>query len=324
MNTFTRRLFLTTALVGSVLSTAIAASAETKLVAIANFGEHPQLNAVVEGVQAAILKAGIDAKFTVDHVNFDATLLPQMFAKIEASDPDMIVAVTTPVAQNMLNIFGDSGKPMLFGAVTDPVAAELVPSWDQGGKNITGVADALDIKATVEFIHRLFPDAKSIGVPYNPAEANDIATLKLFETHAPAFGLEIKSVGVDNTNDIMARITSLANQADVVYGPASNMIQPAIAAVASAANQSGTPVVNMDQGPVTEGMVAAGFTVSYGRIGELVGEMAVRILNGEAAADIAPQGPSFEDHSMVISRSAMASIGKEIPAEFADCDCIVD
>jgi putative ABC transport system substrate-binding protein len=324
MNIFFRKLTIAASLVGTVVLTAGSALADTKKISIANFGAHPQLDVVVEGFKSAIDASDVDVEYTVDHVNFDATLLPQMFAKIQASEPDMVFSITTPVAQNMLNLFGDSGIPMLFGAVTDPVAAELVPSWDAGGKNITGVADALDIRATLEFIHQLFPDAKTVGVPFNPSEANDLATLKLFEENAAEFGMSIESVGVDNTNDIMARVTSLAGKSDVIYGPASNMIQPAIAAVASAANQAGKPVVNMNDGPVREGVVAAGFTVSYHRIGELAGEMAVRILKGEAAENIAPKGPRFEDHIRVISKSSMAELGAAIPDSFADCDCIVD
>lgn len=323
MRTYFRELVIAVSLAVPTLA-ATTAMAETKKIAIANFGSHPQLNAVAEGFQAAVDAAGVDAEITVDHVNFDPTLLPQMFAKIEATNPDMIVAITTPVAQNMLNLFGDGDKPLLFGAVTDPVAAELVPSWEEGGKNITGVADALDIKATLEFISQLFPDAESVGVPFNPAEANDLATLELFETHGPELGLKIESVGIDNTNDIMARITSLSTSADVIYGPASNMIQPAIAAVSSAATQMGKPVVNMDDGPVNEGLIPAGFTVSYYRIGEMVGEIAVRVLAGESPASIAPQKPSFEDHVMAISKSAMARVGAPIPDAFNDCDCIAD
>lgn len=309
------------------LATALMAStvvAETKTIAIANFGEHPQLNAVVAGIQDVVAASGIDAEVTVDHVNFDATLLPQMFGKIEAAGADVVIGITTPVAQNMLNLLGNSGTPLLFGAVTDPVRAELVPSWEQAGDNITGVADALDIGATMKFIHELLPEAKTIGMPYNPAEANDLSTLDLLRAAAAEQGMEVREVGVDNTNDIMARLTSLSAQVDVIYGPGSNMIQPAIGAVASATNQAGVPLVNMDDGPVKEGLVPAGFTVSYHRIGEMVGEMAVKILAGESPANIPPAKPAFEDHSMVISRSAMAGVGATIPESFADCDCIVD
>lgn len=303
---------------------ATAVSAETKTIAIANFGEHPQLNAVAQGIQDTIAESGIDANITVDHVNFDASLLPQMLSKVQASSPDLVVGITTPVAQNMLNLMGDGEAALLFAAVTDPVAAELVPSWEQGGANITGVSDWLDIGATVTFIKALFPDAQTIGLPYNPAEANDLATLAILQEAAAAHGMSVAEVGIDNTNDIMARVTSLAASADVIYGPASNMVQPAIGAVASAANQANIPVVNMDDGPVREGLVPAGFTVSYYQIGVRVGEMAVRVLNGESPADIPPARPAYEDHVPLISRSSMEAIGAEIPESFADCGCIVD
>jgi putative ABC transport system substrate-binding protein len=102
------------------------------------------------------------------------------------------------------------------------------------------------------------------------------------------------------------------------------MIQPAIGAVASATNQAGVPLVNMDGGPVSEGLVPAGFTVSYHRIGEMVGNMALMILAGESPANIPPGMPAYEDHSMIISRSAMENVGATIPESFEGCDCIVD
>ena len=322
MNNFFRIFMCAVTFIG--VSAITANAADVKKISIANFGSHPQLNAVVEGFRSAVDAGGVNVEYTVDHVNFDATLLAQMFSKIQASDPDLIVSITTPVAQNMLNLFAGSGKPMLFGAVTDPVAAELVPSWDAGGDNITGVADAMDIKATLEFMRSLFPKARTVGVPYNPAEANDVAILKQFETHAPEVGLKVASVGIDNTNDIMARVTSLAARSDIIYGPTSNLIQPAIAAVASAATQAGKPVVNTDERPVSDGLVTAGFTLGYHRIGEMLGEMAVQVLNGKSPRDMATRKPAFDDHIMAISRSAMESLGAPIPDGFADCKCIVD
>ncbi|WP_420003652.1 ABC transporter substrate-binding protein [Arenibacterium sp. LLYu02] len=311
-------------LTSALCLSAAMAEADTRRVAIANFGEHPKLNEVVENAQAAITAAGLDVEFTVNHVNFDATLLPQMFATIEATDPDLIIGITTPVAQTMLNTFGESGKPMIFGAVTDPVGAELVPSWDQAGAHITGVSDMLDIAATLTFIQELFPDTKTVGVPYNPAEANDIAVVKILEEDTEKAGLSLASVGVDNPNDIIARISTLSAKADVIYGPGSNLIQSSFAAVASAANQTNTPVVNMDEGPVIDGLIPAGFTVNTKRIGTMVGEMAVEVLNGTDVSTIAPRKPTYEDHWKVISRSGMANIGREIPASFETCNCIVD
>lgn len=323
---FRRTLLITAASI--VCLGAAQAVAEPKTVAIANFGEHPQLNAVAEGFKAEILASGLvegtDVVFTTDHVNFETTLLPQMISKIDATNPALVLAITTPVAQNVKNQIGAKGLPLVFAAVTDPVAAGLVPSWDKGDTNMSGATDAVDIKATLAFARKLFPEARIIGVPYNPGEANDVATLELFKTHAAAAGFEIVEVGIDNTNDIQARITALAGKADLVYGPGSNLIQPAISAVAAAANEAKIPLINTDPGLVNEGVIPAAFAVSYEKIGHIAGSIAIRALKGEAMAGIAPVSPAYEDHAITISKRAMDAIGKPIPDGFAGCGCIVD
>ncbi|MDQ2067880.1 ABC transporter substrate-binding protein [Xinfangfangia sp. CPCC 101601] len=302
--------------------------AEPITLSIANFGEHPQLNAVADGFKAEILASGMvegtDVVFTLDHVNFDTTLLPQMIAKIDSGNPALVLAITTPVSQNVKNQMGGKGIPLLYSAVTDPVAAGLAPSWEAGEANMSGATDALDLDAALAFARALYPEAKTFGVPFNPAEANDVATVELFKTHAATHGFEIIAIGIDNTNDIQPRIAALAGQADVLYGPGSSLIQPAISAVAAAANEVGIPLINTDPGLVHEGVIPAAFGVSYEQIGHLAGRVALRALKGEDLAAIPPQNPAAEDHSVVISRKAMEALGLAIPASFDGCDCIVD
>lgn len=310
------------------LSLAAPAFADPLKISIANFGEHPQLNAVAEGFKEEILASGLtegkDVVFTLDHVNFDTTLLPQMIAKIGSGKPALVLAITTPVSQNVKNQMGGAGVPLLFSAVTDPVAAGLVPSWESGGENMSGATDALDLDAGLAFARKLFPEAKTFGVPYNPAEANDVATVDLFKTHAAKHGFEIVAIGIDSVNDIQPRIAALAGRADVLYGPGSNLIQPAISAVAAAANEARIPLINTEPSLVEDGVIPAAFGVSYGKIGHLAGRLALRALNGEDLASIPALNPSAEDHSILISRKAMAAIGRPIPASFDDCGCIVD
>lgn len=304
------------------------ASAEPLKIAVANFGDHPQLNAVVEGfkqeLESAGYKDGAEVVITVDHVNFDATLVPQMISKIEAQKPALILTVTTPVSQMAKNQLASSGIPLVFSAVTDPVSAGLTPSWDKGDTNMTGASDMQDVAATLAFTRKLLPNAKGFGVPFNPGEANDVAMTKLLTEMAPAQGFTVAEVGVDNANDIPQRVSSLAGKADVIYVMGSNLIQPAIASVASAALAAKIPIVNTDEGPVKQGIVPASFSMSYNKVGHNAGKIAVRILKGEKPADIAPAKPTYEDHAAMISKKAAAAFGMTIPDSFADCGCIVE
>lgn len=324
-----RRRMLTAAIVGAVAFLPLPfayASGKPKLIAIANFGEVPALTAVVEGFKAEILKSGMvegkDVVFTYNHVNFDATLIPQMISQIEATGPDLVMSVTTPVSQNVKNQLGGKDIPLVFGAVTDPVAAQLVPSWEAGDANMSGASDSIDLDATFAFARRLFPDAKRLGIPYNPGEANDVATLKTAEEYGPKHGFEVIAVGIDSPNDLQQRIAALAGKVDVLYGPGSSLIQQGIGAVASAANEAKIPLINLDESLVLEGSIPAAFAVSYGDIGRIAGSIALRALSGTPLKEIKPTAPAPEDHKIVISRSAMEAIGATIPAEFDSCDCV--
>ena len=94
--------------------------------------------------------------------------------------------------------------------------------------------------------------------------------------------------------------------------------------MASAANEAKIPLINSDAGPVNEGIIPAAFAVSYEKIGHIAGSIALRALNGEALEGIAPISPKYEDHTITISKKAMAAVGATIPDSFADCGCIVE
>lgn len=313
---------------GALIAALGTATAEPVRVGIANFGEHPQLNASIagfkEGMAANGFVEGTDVVYSESHTNFDASLVPQMIAKLQSEQPKLIYTITTPVSQIAKQALAGFGIPVVFSAVTDPVAAKLVPSWDAGDTGMTGASDLQDMAAVMAFTKKLLPNATRLALPYNPGEANDVALLEHIRELAPAAGFEVIPVGVDNVNDIQQRVASLAGKADVIYGPASNLIQPAIAAVSAAARQIGIPIVNSDSSAVANGTVPASFSVDYQQVGVNAGKIAAAILKGADPATLAPSAPSYKDHAPLISKKAMAAFGIEIPAEFADCGCIVE
>lgn len=315
-------------LAGAVMAGIGTAVADPIRIGIANFGDHPQLNDAVAGFKQALTEAGFvegkDVVYTESHTNFDASLVPQMIAKLQAEQPKLIYTVTTPVSQIAKKALAGSGIPIVFSAVTDPVAAKLVPSWDAGDEGMTGATDLQDVAAVMAFTKKLLPNAKRFGVPYNPGEANDVALLDKVKEAAPAAGFEVVSVGVDNVNEIQQRIASFAGKADVIYTPGSNLLQPAVAAVAAAARQAGIPIVNADDGAVRKGVVPASFAVNYKQVGLSGGKIAAQILKGADPKSIAPTRPAYEDHAPLISKSVMKAFGAEIPASLADCGCIID
>jgi len=266
---------------------------------------------------------GDKVTFVESQANFDASLIPQMVTKLQGSSPKLMLTITTPVSQGAKQLLSGSDIAVIFAAVTDPVSAKLVPAWDKSDATMTGASDLQDIDAVIAFTRKLFPDAKRLALPYNPGEDNDVATLNLVKEYAPKHGFEVVELGIDNTNDIAIRIASLAGKADVMYVPASNLLQPAAPAVAAAAQGIKLPVVNSSQSEVEKGLMPASFEVDYSRVGTNAGKLAGAFLGGKAIADLAPIKPVYEDHRALINEKVLTDLGYSVPADLKDCNCFV-
>ena len=142
---------------GAMLGAIGTASAEPIRVGIANFGEHPQLNAAIagfkEGMASGGFAEGTDVVYSESHTNFDASLVPQMIAKLQAENPKLILTVTTPVSLIAKKAMAGSGIPIVFSAVTDPVAAQRREHRDL----LDGVDPevGLEVEARLAHLHRV-------------------------------------------------------------------------------------------------------------------------------------------------------------------------
>src|SRR5690606_33111189 len=128
--------------------------------------EHPALDAVRDGVKEALTAAGYEEgknlKWQYQSAQGNTGTAAQIARKFIGDKSDVIVAIATPSAQAVAAASKDI--PLVYSAVTDPVAAKLVPSMAASGSNITGVSDALELDKQIELIKRVAPNAKRVGM----------------------------------------------------------------------------------------------------------------------------------------------------------------
>jgi putative ABC transport system substrate-binding protein len=301
-----------------ILLASMPALAQPKLIAIANFGEHPALRAAVNGFKAEVVRQGFvegkDVTFDDQHINFDRTLIPQLLTNAQGKKPALIVAVTTPVAQSSIRVVTDKSIPIVFMSVVDPVVAKIVPSWEHGSDTHTGATLYPDFNASLAFVRQLLPNAKRLGIPYNPGEDNDTTNMKEMRAAAPKHGFEIVEVGIDAAADIPQRLQSLQGKVDAVFVIQSNILQTSLPVIAATTQRMGVPAINTLDTPVRQHQFLAAHALSYERMGANAGRIAARILKGEKPASIPPHRPTPEDYSIVISRKQAAQWKVEVPA----------
>ena len=293
-------------------------------IAIALFGPHPTLQQVIEGFKQEIAAKGITATYDEGNVNFDRALAPQLLTRQAAANPALMLTITTPMTQTARQVLASRTFPIVFAPVTDPVAAKLVPSWEHGDALMAGVSNIPDLDATCEFIKTLIPSATRLGIVYNPGDDSDVAFVGRLEKTVSAHGLTLVKVGVDNVNDIAPRVQSLQSRADALFVPASSLLQPAAAAIASVTNRIKMPVFSSNTTQVVDHQFLAALSVNWSQIGINAGRMAAQILMGQKPADLPVSIPSRADHEMKISARRMADLGLSLPDSLKNCNCVVE
>jgi putative ABC transport system substrate-binding protein len=279
-----------TVIAAALTAAAPFAHAAEKTVAVTAIVEHPALDAVRDGVRDELKAAGFEPgknlKFEYQSAQGNTGTAAQIARKYIGERPDAIVAIATPSAQAVVAATKDI--PVVFSAVTDPVAAKLVKTWGASGTNVTGVSDLSPLDKHLELIKRVAPAAKRVGVIYSPGEANSVAIVDALKKAAPAAGFTLVEASAARSIDVASAAQSLVGKADVIYAPTDNNVMSAFESIVKVAQEARIPVVAADTDAVKRGAVAA-LGLNYYDIGRQTGKVVVRILHGEAPGKIASQ-----------------------------------
>lgn len=288
------------------------------LIAIANYGPHSSLQETIDGLKAKLTLLGYvedkTIRYEITDVNFETSLIIQMLNKLKSDKPHIIVALSTPIAQAAKNIITDI--PVVYADVTDPAEAGLVS--DDPNSNITGVSDKQDLSLMLKLAKQLFPSAKKVGVLYSTGEANDLSLVNMLISTGKELGLEVVSVPVEHTRDVVTRMKLFKDNVDFIYTGSSGAIQASLPAISSSAQAMQLPLFNFNGEEVVSHIALASYGVSHKQVGANAAIIIDKLLKGEKIGNIKPVYPKEEDHKAFISRKKADQIGLKIPTDLTN------
>lgn len=302
------------ALAGLMAMGTFAHAGEKAVVKLSYIVDHPAIEATKDGILAVLAAAGYVAGETMDlEVQSAQGSMPtqaQINTKFVGDKPDLIIAISTPSAQTAMSATSDI--PIVFAAVTDPLASGLVDSYEAPGRNLTGSSDKTPIDKHLELVKRIVPEAKTIGVIYNGGEANSVAQVEVVKDEAGKAGLGVVEATAAQSSGVLDAARSLVGKVDAIYVPTDSTVVSAVEAVVRAGTDGGVPVIAADTSSVERGAIAAlGF--DYSDIGAAAGEHAVAILKG---ADPATLPVRFVDKlELFLNPGSAAKMGVELPED---------
>ena len=312
MKTATRAALLGLTLACSLAAPAMAADVRVSVTAIV---DHPALDAARKGVTDELADAGYvngkNLKLEYQSAQGNTATAAQIARKFAGDKPNVIVAVSTPSAQTALAATREI--PIVFSAVTDPVAAKLVKSWEATGGNVTGVSDLPSLDKHLAALRKALPAAKRIGVVYSPGAANSVAAIAELKKLATPLGMTVVEAAAPRTVDVASAAQSLIGKVDVFYEPTDNNVTSAFESLAKVADQGKVPSISADPSVATRG-AAIGMGTNYYDLGRQTGKLVVRILKGETPGKIASEvSTTLEMH---VNKSAAQRQGATFSEDF--------
>jgi putative ABC transport system substrate-binding protein len=242
----------------------------------------------------------------------DVNSISRYATELVALAPDVILANANPSVVALQR--ATSSVPIVFVAVTDPVAASFVENLARPGSNATGFSTGEYGTSAkwLELLKEIAPSITQVAVLQDPQNLSSLPQFAAIQSVAPSLGVELKSLPLRDVGEIERILAAFARASNLgliaTRTQAANLRRDLIIALAA---RHRLPAVY----PLRF-FVTAGGLISYGP--DIVDQYRRaagyidRILRGEKPADLPVQAPTKYD--LVIDLKTAKALGLEVPA----------
>jgi len=271
-----------TILLAGVLAICLIPTSSQRVVRLVTYVDHPVLNTIQTSFKKHLdeLSGSGTVQILESNANGRAETLPDLARQVLGQKPAVLLTLSTPVTQAVMRL-ADSDQPLVFTFVTNPsdLGDELTRT------NSSGLSDAVNYSANVELLREVFGPDVTIGMIYNPTEANSVFGIQAVENVIKGSTTKLVKVTVTSESDIPMAAAQLAGVVRVIYVGGDNTVVGAIPALLRAAVEKKVPVFASDVGSIEAGAVA-GVSVDYEKLGRQTAEMVNKVLGGIAPRSI--------------------------------------
>ena len=254
---------------------------DTYTVGICQLVQHPALDAATQGFKDALTEAlGDKVKFEEGNASNDSANCATIVNGFVSGGVDLILANATPALQAAAS--ATDSIPVLGTAVTEYGVALSIDNFNGTvGNNISGTSDLAPLDQQADMITELFPDAKNVGILYCSGEPYSKYQAKVVKDCLEKKNIKVEVYTFADSNDVSTVTSSACANSDVIYIPTDNTAASCTEAISAVALPAGVPIVAGEEG-ICKGCGVATLSIDYYELGRTTGQMAVKILKGEA------------------------------------------
>ena len=287
---------------------------KTYTVGVVQLVQHEALDAATKGFTDALKEAlGDKVNVVVKNASGDSNTCGTIVNGFLADNVDLIMANATPALQAAAS--ATSTVPILGTSVTDYATALEIADWTGTvGGNISGTSDLAPLDQQVAMLQELFPNAKKVGMLFCSSEPNSKYQVDEVTKLLSNAGITCTEFAFTDSNDVSSVTQKACDVSDVLFIPTDNTAASNTEAIANVVLASNTPVIAGESG-LCKGCGVATLSIDYYELGKITGQMAAKILTGEADVSTMP----IQFAPSVTKQANMANcqkLGITVPAEY--------
>lgn len=260
---------------------------KTYTVGVVQLVQHEALDAATKGFTDALKEAlGDKVNVVVKNASGDSNTCVTIVNGFLADKVDLIMANATPALQAAAS--ATSTVPILGTSVTDYATALEIADWTGTvGGNISGTSDLAPLDQQVAMLQELFPNAKKVGMLFCSSEPNSKYQVDEVTKLLSNAGITCTEFAFTDSNDVSSVTQKACDASDVLFIPTDNTAASNTEAIANVVLASNTPVIAGESG-LCKGCGVATLSIDYYELGKITGQMAAKILTGEADVSTMP------------------------------------
>jgi len=220
----------------------------------------------------------------------DIAMANTIAGEVTSGPFELIITISTISLQTVAN--ANRGlRPVrhVFGMVSDPCGAGVGIDRNDPLRHppyMTGYGNLPPVRDVLELARRVNPALRRVGLVWNPAEANSVASTEIGRQVCTELGLELIEANADS-----AAVVLEATQAVISRGAEAIWLSGDVTTVVAAdslintALKSGVPVFSVNPGTVSQGALCD-LGGDFLAVGRNVGELVVEALEGRNLAEI--------------------------------------
>ncbi len=218
---------LTRSFVVSLLA-ALAASAlaqeadKTRRLGVFAWHDSPNDQATFAGIRTGLVQAGLQVEFVERNAGGDALLAERLLTELRSMKCDLVFALGTQAALLAKEQLRD--VPVVFAAVNNPVAAELVPTWSGTQGNLCGASNWIAPESVLAVFRLAVPELRRLGMLRSEKDSlvsrAELATMRAYLAKEGAPPIEVFDAVVPHVDLVEPAVRELLlRDVDAIWIP---------------------------------------------------------------------------------------------------------